>query len=36
MRDSSTRSLVLAWVFVGSPLAWGIYETLKKVLLLFE
>jgi len=28
--------LVLAWLVVGAPLAWGIWETLKKSLALFH
>lgn len=28
--------LVLAWGFVGIPLAWGIIETLKNALKLFQ
>jgi hypothetical protein len=28
--------LVLAWGFVGIPLAWGIYKTLLNALLLFQ
>ena len=28
--------LVLAWGFVGIPLAWGIYKTLMNALLLFQ
>ena len=28
-------TIALAWLFVGAPLAWGVYETLKKALALF-
>ena len=28
--------LVLAWVFVGLPLAWGVLQTLSNALLLFK
>jgi hypothetical protein len=28
--------LVLAWGFVGIPLAWGVYETLLNALKLFQ
>lgn len=28
--------LVLAWGFVGIPLAWGLYETLAKAMQLFK
>ncbi len=37
-RQSDTRSihLVLAWGFVGIPLAWGVLQTLSNALLLFK
>ena len=28
--------LILAWSFVGIPLAWGIYHTLANAVLLFR
>jgi hypothetical protein len=28
--------LVLAWLGVGLPLAWGVLETLRKTLALFQ
>lgn len=28
--------LAAAWLFVGIPLAWGIYATLQKAALLFQ
>jgi hypothetical protein len=28
--------LICSWLVVGIPLAWGIWETLKKSLALFE
>jgi hypothetical protein len=28
--------LVLAWLFVGIPLAWGVWNTLMNALLLFK
>jgi hypothetical protein len=35
--DSSTKiKLVLAWGFVGIPLAWGVIETLKNAMKLFQ
>jgi hypothetical protein len=39
--DESTSTgnvikLVLAWGFVGVPLAWGVYETLLNALKLFQ
>lgn len=29
-------AVVLAWLLVGAPLAWGILQTVKKALQLFE
>jgi len=34
--DANTLKLVLAWSFVGIPLAWGIYKTLANAVLLFH
>jgi hypothetical protein len=28
--------LIVAWLLVGLPLGWGVYETLTKSLLLFR
>jgi hypothetical protein len=28
--------LVLAWVFVGGPLLWGVFQTLQKAWVLFR
>ncbi|HEY4922402.1 MAG TPA: hypothetical protein VII40_20035 [Xanthobacteraceae bacterium] len=28
--------LVLAWLFVGIPLAWGVYQTLSNAMKLFQ
>lgn len=33
---SSTMSVVLAWLFVGVPLAWGVSQTFIKALALFQ
>lgn len=33
---SSTGSVVLAWLFVGIPLAWGVSQTFIKALALFQ
>jgi len=33
---SSTGALVLAWLFVGIPLAWGVSQTFIKALALFK
>lgn len=35
-QDSSTTMLVLAWLWVGIPLAWGIAVTIQNALKLFE
>jgi len=32
---SSPLTLVLAWLAVGAPLAWGVAQTFKKALALF-
>jgi hypothetical protein len=34
--DANTLKLILAWCFVGIPLAWGIYKTLANAVLLFQ
>ncbi|WP_426489625.1 MFS transporter small subunit [Hymenobacter sp. 102] len=34
--SSSTGSLVLAWLVVGLPLAWGVSQTFIKALALFK
>jgi hypothetical protein len=34
--ETRSLGLVLAWLVVGLPLAWGIWETLKKSLVLFH
>ncbi|HEX3863539.1 MAG TPA: hypothetical protein VHY35_17790 [Stellaceae bacterium] len=33
---STTLKLVLAWGFVGIPLAWGVIETLINAMKLFQ
>jgi len=33
---SSTGSVVLAWLVVGIPLAWGVSQTFLKALALFK
>jgi len=33
---SMALKLVLAWGFVGIPLAWGVFETLKNAMKLFQ
>jgi hypothetical protein len=34
--SSNTPKLILAWLFVGVPLAWGVWHTLMNALLLFK
>jgi hypothetical protein len=34
--SSNVPKLVLAWAFVGIPLAWGVWHTLLNALLLFK
>ncbi|HTJ26197.1 MAG TPA: hypothetical protein VMA36_08530 [Candidatus Limnocylindria bacterium] len=35
--DSGTSAkLVLAWLFVGIPLAWGVWVTLQNAVKLFQ
>ena len=36
MEGNNALKLVLAWGFVGIPLAWGVYETLLNALKLFQ
>jgi hypothetical protein len=36
MAGNNALKLVLAWGFVGIPLAWGVYETLLNALKLFQ
>lgn len=33
---TSTVRLILAWSFVGIPLLWGVLETLRNALKLFQ
>lgn len=33
---SSWVTVAVAWTLVGAPLAWGIYKTLEKALILFR
>jgi hypothetical protein len=36
-QDSSmTLKLILAWGFVGIPLAWGVIETINNAMKLFQ
>ncbi len=34
--SSNTLQLVLAWGFVGIPLAWGVLQTLQNAMKLFQ
>jgi hypothetical protein len=36
MRETPAIHIVLAWLAVGAPLLWGVYETLKKAVQLFQ
>lgn len=33
---TTTLQLVLAWGFVGVPLAWGVFQTLLNAMKLFQ
>jgi hypothetical protein len=33
---TSTIQLILAWSFVGIPLAWGVIQTLENAMKLFQ
>ena len=35
-RPSQVVALLLSWTAVGIPLAWGVAETLRKALALFQ
>jgi hypothetical protein len=34
--ESAVFALAISWLAVGLPLAWGVFETLRKTLALFE
>jgi hypothetical protein len=39
LKDSANRTMILlalAWGFVGTPLVWGVFETVKKSISLFR
>jgi hypothetical protein len=36
MATNNGLKLVLAWGFVGIPLAWGVLQTLSNAMLLFK
>ena len=35
-QGTTTLHLVLAWGFVGIPLVWGVYNTLRSAMALFK
>jgi len=35
-RSSQALALAVSWMAVGLPLAWGVAETLRKALALFQ
>jgi hypothetical protein len=35
-QSSNTLQLILAWGFVGIPLAWGVLQTLQNAMKLFQ
>ena len=35
-KPSSTATILLAWLVVGIPLAWGVYNTLLSAMKLFQ
>lgn len=35
-RRGASGALILAWAFVGIPLAWGVFMTLRNALALFQ
>jgi hypothetical protein len=35
-QNSQTVQLILAWGFVGIPLAWGVWQTLLNAMKLFQ
>ena len=35
-REGATLRIVLAWLFVGLPLAWGVWKTLLNAAKLFH
>ncbi|MEM1215376.1 MAG: oxalate:formate antiporter [Bacteroidota bacterium] len=34
--ESSSLKVILAWLFVGLPLVWGVSQTIVKSLTLFQ
>lgn len=35
-QESASGSVILAWLFVGVPLVWGVSQTFVKALALFK
>ena len=36
VKKTPTALIIAAWIFVGVPLAWGVYQTFIKSLALFQ
>lgn len=36
VKQTPTALVIAAWLFVGVPLAWGVYQTFIKSLTLFQ
>jgi len=35
-KQSSAATILLAWLLVGVPLGWGVYNTLRSSMTLFQ
>ncbi|HEX4424051.1 MAG TPA: hypothetical protein VH079_01535 [Terriglobales bacterium] len=35
-KKSTAAAILVAWVFVGVPASWGVYNTLKNSMKLFQ
>jgi hypothetical protein len=35
-KKSSAAVVLLAWIFVGLPLSWGVYNTVRNSMKLFQ
>ena len=35
-REGGMAAVLVAWLLVGIPLAWGVFTTIKKAALLFK
>ena len=36
VKQTPTMAVLIAWIIVGIPLAWGVYQTFIKSLALFQ